>query len=1002
LLIPALAWGQARQVSGVVKDATGEPIIGASVLEKGTVNGIITDLNGRFSLQVARNAILEISYVGYTSQAFPVQNRTRIDIVLEEDLKTIDEVVVIGYGTARKSDIAGAIASVDSKTIQEVPAISVAAALQGRIPGIDISSTTSNVGGEMRIRVRGERSLTADNNPLIVVDGIPFNGSLNDISPNDIKDIQVLKDASSTAIYGSRGANGVILISTNRGQEGQTATISYNGYYGVKNVLKKYDMYTGPEWVEFLDNSLKKDAYPMSLKQQAVVASGNFTDWQDLLYQPGYVTNHEVSARAGNSKGAYSLSLGYTDETAIVPIQSFTRYTLRTTIDQSIGSHVKIGLSSNNSFGITAGYNPMGELFNLTAVSPAYNADGSVDHFPLDGTIEYSFGNPLYYVKGENVRDEKTKRLSSFNSIYGEVKIIEGLTYRINLGLSFNHENYGYFQNGADYPGNPPAVSTATARNTDRQQWTIENVVNYNKIFAEKHRFTATALYSAEQSEFLRQQMDATDIAADYALYYNLGLGLGDRTINPSQQRYNKRGLLSYMGRIQYTYDDKYLLTATLRSDAASVLAPGHKWHTYPAFNVGWNINRESFLKDIESITQLKLRFGYGQTSNQSVSPYATLGGLSAHNYNFGNSGAYGYYVTNLPNSELGWEYTENYNYGLDFGLLNGRITGYLEYYLQKTKDVLLNVNLPFTSGVSNPVLQNVGSTQNQGLEFAITAQIIKPKARGDFGFDADFNLSLNRNKITALASGETQNIDMGWHVGHPINVNYNYRPIGIWQESEAELAASYGYKPGQIKVEDMNNDGKITAEGDRDIIGTLDPKFTGGFSARLSYKNFDFSMVSFFRIGGLFVSSRHRDYSLTNTGRRGTTKVDYWTPQHPEGKWPQPGNQGGETPDFINTLSYFDGGFLKIRTFTLGYTFQRNLLSQIGAKSARVYLTCQNPFPAFFSDFIKSGAGIDIESSGYGGPTDPNSVEGNGRQLWFGSATPPSRNFLVGVSVQF
>ena len=614
-------------IQGIVTDESGQTIIGASVVEAGTTNGTVTGMDGSFSLRVAENAILNVSYVGFITQAVGVRGKSSLTVVLREDTKSIEEVVVVGYGTARKTDISGAIASADARLIQEIPAVDASAALQGRMPGIEILQTGTAPGSDMQIRVRGERSLSADNNPLIVVDGIPFNGSLSDISPNDIKSIDILKDASSTAIYGSRGANGVILITTNRGTTGQAPTVNYSGYYGVKNVLKRYDTYSGPEFVAFHDASLKGPTYPYSALQQEVIASGNYTDWQDLFYQPGHVTNHELSVRSGSQRGAYSFSGGYFNETAVVPLQEYTRFTLRTTIDQEIGKFLKVGLTSNTTFGVgdNLSYSPMGDILtNMTPISPSHNADGSIATFPLDGTIDATFVNPLYTLVTENARAEQSKRIATFNALYGEVKLYADLMYRINVGLSYSQENYGLFSNGADYPGNPPSVSSATVRNTQWQQWTIENLLYYNKVFAQKHRLNATAMFSAEQSQYQRSSMQATDIAADYLLYYNLSMANGEKNINSgtTNQNFWQRGLQSLMARVQYSYDDRYMLTATFRSDGSSVLSPGKKWHSYPAFSLGWNINSEAFLKDVESISQLKLRLGYGQTSNQAVSPY--------------------------------------------------------------------------------------------------------------------------------------------------------------------------------------------------------------------------------------------------------------------------------------------------------------------------------------------------------------------------------------------
>jgi hypothetical protein len=440
-------------------------------------------------------------------------------------------------------------------------------------------------------------------------------------------------------------------------------------------------------------------------------------------------------------------------------------------------------------------------------------------------------------------------------------------------------------------------------------------------------------------------------------------------------------------------------------------LAPGHKWHTYAAFSAGWNISNESFLEDSEAVSQLKLRIGYGETSNQAIEAYSTMGGLSQVPYNFGPNNFYGAYVTDLPNEELGWEYTKNYNFGIDFGFLENRVTGYIDLYKQKTNDVLYAVELPQSSGVSNTIFQNIGATENKGFEFAVFAQIIKPVGKGDFGWDVDFNIYANRNKITSLNSGVTQDIGNGFFVGHPINVIYDYVKLGIIQENEAPYLGTYA--AGKIKVDDIGGgpngepDGRITADGDRKILGSFEPDFAGGLSTRFRYKNFDLSVVSFFKSGGMLVSTMHMPYSYlsTHNGRRNSIKVDYWTPEHPTGTYPQPGNQNSaEQNDWGSTLGYFDASFWKVRTISLGYTFNSNLLKNIGCKDARVYFTCQDPF-TLFSPY-KDAGGLDPEATGTGGQGANDSLtEESGiqdRQLTIGANTPPTRNFLIGLSVKF
>ena len=1003
--------GQQVTVSGKVINTSGEPIPGVTVIVKGTSQGIITDPNGNYTLMnVPAEGTLVFSFVGMESQEIALDGRTRLNVTMLEQVIGLEEVVAVGYGTMRKLDISGSIVSADAEILREIPSVNATQALQGRLPGIEMSQTSTRPGSTMRIRIRGERSLNASNDPLIVLDGIPFAGSINDISPTDIKSIDILKDASATAIYGSRGANGVMLITTYRGVVNREASISYNGFYGVKTVAKKYEVYDGDEFQDFRHatiNSSYKDNY--TALEQASITSGKYTDWQDLMYSNAIVTNHDVSIAAGTKKGAYSFGGGYYNETAVLPGQEYSRYALRTTIDQEVGKYIKVGLSTQNSYAITDGDSAtvMNNILTLSPLMPAYHEDGSIREIPTEGHVD-TYYNPLL-MENSKLWQERRKRIASFNSLFGEIKLTDFLKYRINLGLSYYKEDYGRFY-ASNTPFNNGSVSTARVRNISNTTWTVENLLYFDQVIAEKHRLNVTAMYSAEQSEYVRSQMDANDLPADYLFYYNPGLANGAKTIDSKDQTYYKRGLLSYMARAQYSYDDRYLLTLTFRADGASVLSPGHQWHNYPAVSAGWNIHRESFLQDVRAISQLKLRLGYGQTSNQAIDPYSTLGLLSQIPYNFGSDNQYGYYVTTLPNENLGWEYTKNYNIGLDFGLFDNRINGYFDYYYQKTKDVLVAVNLPHTSGVSLPMWQNVGSTENKGFEFSVSAQIINPASKGGFGWEMDFNIYANRNKLVSLNSGVPEDIGNGLFPGHPINVIYDYEKLGIIQEDEAPY---FGRPAGQIKVADIGGgpngepDNQITADGDRKILGSFEPDFSGGLSTRLYFKNFDLSVVSFFKSGGMLVSLMHMpvSYLSTNNGRRNSIKVDYWTPENPTGTYPQPGNQNSaDVNDFGNTLGFFKASFWKFRTISLGYTFNSKVLSSIGGKDARIYFTCQNPF-TLFSPYRDAG-GLDPEATGTGAQTDQTGlISGSGlqrRQLTVGANTPPTRNFILGINVKF
>jgi TonB-linked outer membrane protein, SusC/RagA family len=1003
VLIPAFAFAQKVSVTGTVKDKTGEGQIGVVVSEAGTQNAVETDNDGKFTISVAPNATLVVSMIGYVTQQIPVSGRTVFDILIEEDAQLLEEVVVIGYGTARKSDVTGSISSINEKALREIPAANMSQALQGRLPGVSISQTSTRPGQSGQIRIRGSRSLSASNDPLIVLNGIPFEGGMNDINPIDIKSIDVLKDASATAIYGSRGANGVIIITTHRGNAGE-AKITYSGSFGLKSVAQQYEVFNAQEFVRLRE--IAGAGYPNTPAEQAMLAAGKTTNWQDLMYQTGRVTQHDISVSGGSQKGQYSMGAGVYNETTVLPGQDFTRYSLRTTVDQELGKRIKVGLSSQNSYGVTNGESAsmMYQLIVLSPIAPAYNDDGSIFERPVEPNDSYY--NPLL-VKDNSRWAERRKRFSSFNSLYGELKFTDYLKYRVNVGLSYRQDNYGNYY-GTGTPQRGSSVSSAAVQNGAATTYAIENLLYFDKTFADKHKLNAVAMYSVQETESTTSRMQATDIIADYMQYYNLGNyneGSGSISIPAGSQRHSKTAILSYMVRVNYAYDSRYMLTLTGRRDGASVLASGNQWQTYPAASAAWNITNEEWAKNIKGINMLKLRAGYGQTAQQSVSAYSTLGSLAQNKYNYGDEFAFGYYVGSLANASLGWEYTNTFNIGLDFTLLNYRLTGSVEWYSQHTKDILLSQGLPPTSGVPGNIMKNVGETQNSGIELSLSGSIIDGK---DFKWDLDASLYFNKNKIVKLNSGVDKDEARGWFVGQPINVIYDYKKVGIWQLDEAAEAARFEAKPGDVKILDYSGpngvpDGKITSD-DRHIIGNFDPKLEGGFTSRMSYKGFDFTAVGFFRVGGTLVSTIHQGASYANMlqGRRNQIKVDYWTPTNPTNKFPMPNSTDQPTTGIYGgTLGYFGAGFLKIRSLSLGYNLPQTWTNKLGVGSARLYLTVQNPF-TLFSDYMKEG-GVDPEATDVGTGALSGSTYGlQSRHLVVSLNTPPTRNYIFGLNISF
>jgi TonB-linked SusC/RagA family outer membrane protein len=998
---------QQLTITGSVTDAnTGEPLPGVNIVIEGTTMGAITEADGNYSIDVpSESAVLVFSYVGYTTQRVETSGRTQINIFLSSELKALDEVVVVGYGTQRREAVTGSVASMHGEEILDVPSSDVTQALQGRMAGVEMSRNSTKPGAEMQIRIRGTRSLNATNDPLVVVDGAPFGGNLSDLDLNNIAAIDILKDASATAIYGSRGANGVILITTRKGLRGQKAQATYNAYVGMKKVFAPYPMMDGPEFVAL---RAARGQFTNGVDESDDVN----TDWQSLLYRTAMVNSHDLGVSGGSAGGSYSVGVGYYNEEAVLPGQNFSRFSMHGTFDQAIGKSFRFGLTTNSNYSVNNGNNlDMYGLLSTTAIADPYNADGT-----LKRTVKMPLDENWVYTKEtvENLGDswiDQTKAFGSYNNMYGEVKIpgIEGLKYRINLALSLRTSNSGSYTGEGVFSYNPTNPSTASISNSLGYHWLVENLLTYDRTFAEKHQVNFVGLYSAEQARYNKSTISAKDIPADAFQFYNLGRAAGEITINPDSAKYSVSGLKSWMGRVQYSYDRRYMLMASVRSDGSSRLAEGHKWHTYPAVSVGWNIGNESFMQAVNWIDMLKLRLGYGQTSNQAIAPYSTLGLLNTRPYNFGpTTYSVGYYVSQLPNPSLGWEYSDTYNYGLDFAVLNGRLSGTVEYYVVHTKDILLSLNLPNTSGVSS-YTANIGETENKGVELSLNGVILQNLS--GWTWEVGFNLYANRNKLVALASGKERDEANSWFVGYPIDSHFDYEKIGLWQASDPYLdILEPGGNVGMIKVKYTGDYDDVTGEpvrqigpDDRQII-PVEPDFQGGFNTRLSYKGFDLSAIGVFRSGGILYSSLYAGNGYLNlmTGRRQNVKVDYWTPTNTGAKYPAPdGVLSGDNPKYANTLGIFDASYLKIRTISLGYSFDRIGWVKNNIGKLRLYVMAENPF-VMFSPYKKE-SGMDPETNSYANQNAAVPASDNlKRFLTIGTNTPSTRNYLIGINLSF
>jgi len=1009
-LTPTLLFAQ-TVLKGKVVDEKNLPLPGAGIKLKQSGKTTVATDDGSFTISPSANDVtLIISFIGYPAQEIDIKpGTTEYTVKLTPDSKNLNEVVVIGYGTQKRRDVTGSVASMSGTAIKEVPVANIQQALQGRLAGVEVQSTGTRPGANAQIRIRGERSIKGLNDPLVVVDGIPFSdngGGLNDINPDDIATIDVLKDASATAIYGSRGANGVILITSKRGIAGDTR-VSFNSYYGVSEITRKYKVYSPDQYRALRDYSIFNQDYLADEKQG--IATGRNTDWQDLLYKNGYITDNNVSVSGGSEQSQFSFGGGYFKQTSVLPSQDFGRGSFKATGDFKIGKRVKAGFNNISNYSITNGAQfglNMFPLLSLSPLSSPYNADGSINRKPAGNLDDLNTTyNPLLLQSNNNQWVDRVRRFRTFTSLYGEVQIVDGLKYRLNAGLDFNQEEGAQFR-GTDSYFRPGLGNTAAVNNGTGTKYALDNLVTYDKTIAQKHRISLTALLGIEEQQFHSTSVSKDSITSDFVQFYNLGLSsVGPAAVLNGSE--SSSSLISAMLRANYVYDDKYMITLTGRSDGSSRLGQGNKWKQYPAISAGWSITNEEFMKNQKTFSNLKIRAGYGVTANQAVPVYSTLGGVASNGvrYNYGSSSQIGYYVSKIVDPNLDWEYTNTTNIGLDFGLFNNRITGSVDWYTAKTDKLLFDVPLPPTAGVSEPYLTNVGNVSNKGLEVALSS--INIQTEGGFSWSTDLNFSLNRNKVDALYGNVTQITNAQLFVGHPLSALYDYKKLGIWQTSEAAEAAKYGFVPGQLKLEDHNGDGKLNVD-DKYVIGSGQADVQGGMTNRFGYKGFDFSFVLYARIGGTLVSQVHQPlagYLTINDGRRNQVVVDYWTPNNPTNAFPSPNVAGGLlssplTSDAGTTLGYYDASFVKVRSINFGYSFSNSLAKKLGAQKFKIYIAAQNPF-ILYSPYVRAG-GVDPEPNGIGNQGVQNPGNITSRALTIGATVPPTRSFLAGLNVTF
>jgi TonB-linked SusC/RagA family outer membrane protein len=997
----------AMTVKGKITAENGDPLVGASVVVKGTTNGAITDLDGNYSLSVPDGkAILVISFVGYDSKEVAVNGQSEVNISLKEG-GALSEVVVVGYGTQKKSQLTGAISSLNSRQLTEMPVTNVAQALQGRVAGVDVAQSGSKPGSTPTIRVRGRRSFRASNDPLYVVDGVPLAGTpafvntpaygavggiadattgYEDLNPNDIQSVEILKDATATAIYGARGANGVVLVTTKRGSlEGQRkTTVSYDTYFGTSQALDKIKLFTGPEFAEYIRESRraiatgstykdaagvpvpsgKTDAFADSKLFEAIeidgIAKGRTTDYQDMILQQGRQQSHSLGVQGGNDKTAFYVSGSFFQDKGISYGLDYTRMSLRANIDHKINDRVKVGLSTYGMYSIRNGANLNPYSFTIQQ-NPLARERDDAGNIIFAQTSDALLTNPLSeIVPGAQVDEAKKYRI--LNSLYTEFKLAEGLTYRVNFGPDMTIQRAGRFT-GSATNALKNGAATAAVQNQFAFNWVVENVVNFNKTYG-KHGLGVTALHSFQKDNFEISGMSVIGVPTESQRFQNLG---GATSVTGVATNLIERKINSVMGRVNYDYDGKYLLTATLRRDGSSAFGINTKYGNFPGIALGWNMHQENFLKNVNWLDILKLRVSLGTVGNQAVAPYQTQALLSRTAYAWGSNAAFGQRPGTLVNPDLKWEQSTTKNVGVDFSFFKGRVNGSLEFYQVNTTDLLLEDQLPTSAGFPF-VTRNVGETQNKGVELSLTTVNID---KGGFKWTTDFMFTKNNEQIISLYNGAVDDVGNKRFIGKPLSAFFDIKKDGIWQTTEADAAKGYGSRVGQIKVNDNNGrdavtgqltgkpDGKINAD-DRVYLGSEIPDWSGGLTSRFSFKGFDFSFILYARIGQMIQSGFHRNNNAL-AGRYQQIKVDYWTPNNPTNEFPQPvTNQ--EFPVNNTALIYFDGSFVKIRNINFGYTIPANVAKKVGLESIRLFSSIQQP--KIWAQYRDKYNGIDPEAN--------------------------------------
>lgn len=1023
---------QQRKVSGTITDAnTGEQLIGVNILVEGTSVRTVSDISGNFSIAIPNpNSVLVFTYMGYNPKKVELAGQVSVNVQLVPDVTKLDEVVVIGYGTQKRSKVTAAITTISIKDIKDMPTSNAATTLQGKLPGVIVQQTSGNPGSSPSIKVRGFGSISAGTSPLIVVDGnIVSSAVFSTLASNEIESIDVLKDASSTAIYGSRGSNGVIMVTTKRGKTGKTS-LNLDVYSGYQQVTKKMNMLNSQQFAEFckegannayLDrvvgakatdpNSIRpqpseRERYPQgdlydwfNFDDPTKVANLPYTDFQSEIFRVAPIQNYQLTASGGNDKVRFLVSGGYLKQDGIIEKSTLDRYSFRSNVDVNVTSKLRMGFDINPSYRVQQNVNTDGHWANngvinaaLAAIpmAPVYNLDGS--QWSSQQELAAPYGLPGVTNAIANIREnsDQSKMASLLGNVYAEYDILKSLKYRISGNVSYNDNRRNTYRTSR-MPLNqllPPNQAVGGTSSWMDISYLFNQTLSFSQSINEVHNFDV--LLGMESTRYYYENSSAGAINFPNDVVQTLNYG----TVNSGSSSKTENSVVSYFGRVNYNYKGKYLANVSVRRDGSSLFGPDNRWGTFPAASLGWRVTKEPFMKNLSFISESKIRVSYGLAGNNAFSNnYPYIGLLKPDNYVLGDQLANGLGASTLANTLLGWEKSRQTDLGIDLGLLKDRIYFIADYYNRVTTDLLLNVNVPTLTGFSSTV-KNIGEMENKGWEFALNTRNIT----GQFSWSTSMNISFNRNKVKALGPtgdrilsgsgvGET-NVTM---IGEPIGSFFGYKQLGIFKD-QADLN-SYPHfadsKPGDVKYEDVNKNGVIDAN-DRTVIGNNQPKFIYGFTNNFSYKGFDLNIVFNGVEGGKILNLSRRFIENLEGGQNNlTTVLDRWrSPEQPgNGIVPRANSRTTGQNNAISSRWVEDGSFLRIQNITLGYQIPQNILNKARIQNARVYVSAQNP--VIWSKYT----GYNPEVSGYEGALTGGVDYG---------AYPLAKTFIVGLNLSF